>query len=125
MAKRKMDKRLLGIWRSDRHQTMNEWRWSPRVTAARRARVSDLFGHLTIRYTRGRIYSDFKGSKESQEYEVIGADASSVAIMHGCAGTKERTICHIHFDGDRRYWISLGGQREWFRRIRPPRQAGN
>jgi hypothetical protein len=89
------------------------------MSAARRKRFADLFGHLTIRYTRQRAYTDFKGSKQTKEYELIGVDADSVAIMSECGWSKQRSIYHIHFDGDRHYWISLGDQREWFRRIQP------
>lgn len=76
-----------------------------------------MFGHLTIRYTRQRMHSDFKGHRDSQPYEVIGADSDSVAIMAYVTLTEERTICHIHFEGDRHYWIAIGRQREWFKRV--------
>ena len=76
-----------------------------------------MFGHLTVCYTRQRIRSEFKGHRDSQRYEVIGTDLDSVAIMSFVDWMDERTIYHIHFEDDRHYWISLGRQREWFRRV--------
>ena len=90
-------------------------------------RVADISGHLTLRSTRGRVYSEFKGSCDAQEYEVLAADSDSVAIVYLDSVFKERRIQHIHFDGDH-YWIALGRNREFFRRMRsanqPERVAG-
>lgn len=76
-----------------------------------------MFGHLTIRYTRQRAHAEFKGHKDSQKYEVIGRDSDSVAIMFYVDWMEERRIYHIHFEDERHYWISIGRQREWFRKV--------
>jgi hypothetical protein len=51
------------------------------------------------------------------EYKVLDMDSESVAVTRWDSVLKETKIRHIHFEGDR-YWISLGRQREWFKRIK-------
>ena len=119
MRKIRSDRRLLGTWRSDRRRTLRDWKLDPeRDTPEKRQLLSDLFGHLTLRFTQQRIYSDFKGSHQVVKYDVIGADSSSVAVLAWCSLYEEERIQHIHFEDDRHYWIALDGQREWFRRIK-------
>ena len=113
----KTEKRLLGTWRSDRRRTLKEWLWSPKTNASQRKRFAQLFGHLILRYTRQRVYIEFKGHNESRSYKVIGRDSESVAVMSYVAWMEEDRICHIHFEGDRYYWITIGSQREWFRKV--------
>jgi hypothetical protein len=116
---RKTDARLLGTWRSDRRRTLQDWIWPPRTGEKVRKRLSAAFGHLILRYTRTRIYSDLKGFQDTETYEILGADSNSVAIVVRGPLPEQGTIYHIHFEGDRHYWISLGRQREWFRRVEP------
>ena len=116
--KKTADMRLLGTWRSDRRRTLKEWVWKRGTPPKRRKLIRDIFGHLTIRYTRQRMHSDFKGQKDSQPYKVIGSDSDSVAIMSYVGWMEERRIYHIHFEGERYYWITIGRQREWFKRVR-------
>lgn len=117
---RKTHRRLLGTWRSDRRRTLKDWVWPPRTSAKARKRWAAVFGHLVLRYTRTRIHADFKGSKDSQKYEILGYDAGSVVIMTRDSLLKEDRIYHIHFEGEQHYWITLFGQhREWFRRVKP------
>jgi len=111
----KTDRRLLGAWRSDRRRTLKDWVWRPRASAAHRKRIADMFGHLLIRYTRQRMHIEFKGESSSQSYDVLGSDADSVAIAHG--SSLGQSIQHIHFAKVDRYWIAIGRQREWFRRV--------
>ncbi len=119
----KTDRRLLGTWRSDRRRTFKDWIWPPRTSAKARKRLSKqlstIFGHLVLRYTRTRAHADFKGTTSSHKYEILGVDSNSVAIMTWDTVLDEESIYHIHFEGDRHYWITLGRQREWFRRVDP------
>ena len=39
-----------------------------------------ILGHLILRYTPTRLYSDYQGHKEVQRYEFVAADSDSVAI---------------------------------------------
>src|ERR1017187_660 len=113
----KTDRRLIGTWRSDRRRTLKDWIWRPRASAAHRKRVAGIFGHLTIRFTRQKMHTEFRGQSSSHSYEVLGLDANSVAIMHWNSLFERQCIEHIHFDGVGRYWIAIGRQREWFRRV--------
>ena len=76
-----------------------------------------MFGYLTLRFTRGRMYSEFKGHREVQKYKVLASDADSVAILYQDLLLKRSSIQHIHFEG-RHYWIALGWNREFFRKVR-------
>lgn len=113
-----VDRRLLGSWRSDRRRTMAEWIWPRSMKPDRRKWFAGLFGHLKLRYTPRYLYSDLKGFCERDLYEVVAMDSDSVAIL--CSPGR---ILHIHFEDDH-YWISLGRNREWFKRVKSkPRQA--
>jgi hypothetical protein len=79
--------------------------------------LARIFGHLTLRYTRTRLCSDFHGFKEIHFYEVLASDSDSIAISHWDSLLEEKRIRHLHFEGDR-YWISIGHQREWFKRVK-------
>lgn len=118
----KSAQRLLGDWKSDRRRTMAEWKWSPRTTAKKKQFVTSLFGHLKLRYTRKYVYSDYQGTKDRQPYEVLGCDSFSIAIAIGNSILGEALIYQLNFEGDA-YWISLGRQREWFRRPRKTRRT--
>jgi hypothetical protein len=72
--KAKQDKRLLGTWRSDRRRTLRDWIWRKGFPASKRKRLADIFGHLTLRYTKRRLYSDYKGYKEMDNFEIVAAD---------------------------------------------------
>jgi hypothetical protein len=117
----KTDRPLVGTWRSDRRRTLKDWVWRPRASAAHRERIAEIFGHLILRYTRQKIHSELKGDRRSQSYRILGSDASSVAILYG--DSNGQTIQHIHFDGSDRYWICMGRQREWFKRIHDAQAA--
>jgi hypothetical protein len=99
---------------------MTDWHWQKRVTAQQKRRIARFFGHLKIRYTRNRIYTELKDYRDVGEYRVIGRDSGSVAIMSWESLADEEVITHIHFEGDR-YWIHIpmlgGNAREWFRRV--------
>ena len=125
MSKRpRTDRRLLGTWQSDREATVAEWRFRKRLTPEKRRRFLDTFGHLTITYTPTRICTIFHDQGDVGSYELLATDPESVAIRHGMLdldGTHR--IQHIHFEGPDRYWIALGPNREWFKRVRPRKRA--
>ena len=116
--KLKGDKRLLGTWRSDRQRTLQDWVWRPGWRARKRKKLASIFGHLILRYTRSRLYSNLKGYKETETYELLGADSDSVVIRRWDSHVAEWRLRHIHFDGEHYYWITIGRQREWFKKIR-------
>lgn len=114
----KLDKRLLGTWRSDRRLTVAEWRSKRRLTPKLRKHIADMFGHLTLRFTLTRLYSEFKGNRHVVEYKVLASDSESVAVLYRDCFPKGPRIQHIHFQGHSHYWIALGYNREFFRRVK-------
>lgn len=111
----KLDRRLLGTWRSDRRKTMSEWVWPRTMKLDRRKWFAGLFGHLHVHYMPQSFVWTLKEHRERVPYEVLASDEHSVAILSG------GQIRQINFEGNH-YWISLGRNREWFKRIKPPRR---
>jgi hypothetical protein len=114
------DRRLLGLWRSDRESTVADWHFKKRLSPKKRQAFFDMFGHLEVTYTRTRIRGALHDHQFTNRYEVLATDSNSVAIRYQDTGIwNEWRIQHIHFEGPDRYWISLGCQREWFRQVKP------
>lgn len=114
----KTDLRLLGTWHSDREATVAEWRFRKRLPPEKRRRFLDIFGHLRITYTPTRVRVIFHDTEAVGSYELLATDPESVAIRHGVLGLDETPrIQHLHFEGPDRYWIALGPNREWFKRV--------
>ena len=118
MGASKTDKRLLGTWQSDRRRTLKELRFRPGLKRKHREYLRATFGYLRLKYTRRQIYGVLRDYRYTQPYEVLASDADSVAIRCYCKITPEWFIAHIHFHGQRHYWISFGYIREWFRRVK-------
>jgi hypothetical protein len=136
----KFDRRLLGVWKSDRKRTFQEWSWEKNITLQKKRRLQSLFGKLEVTYTRNKIITTLRHRKweQSGRYQIVATDETSVAIAKfGRIQVKNRrnydpfclkmaeeifspkpTIVHIHFDR-KHYWISLGNgrNREFFRKI--------
>ena len=69
-------------------------------------------------YTARHIRGVLKDYRFTQPYQILATDTESVAILYRDTPlTGEWLIGHIHFDGSDRYWISLGFNQEWFRRV--------
>ena len=121
---RTYDARLVGTWRSDRRRTIEEIEARSDIPEPRRAALSALFGHLTLRYTRTHCYSTFKGKTERLPYRVVAANSDSLVVVSPSALAEEESIHHIRFDDleprPGHYWVSLGTIREFFRRIKTP-----
>ena len=114
----KTHSRLLGTWQSDRDRTVSEWRFKKRLTTVRRRKFLDIFGHLRVTYTRTRIRGVLPDYRFTQRYELLAVDSDTVAIRYEDAQVAgEWRIQHIHFEGRNHYWIALGHNREWFRRV--------
>lgn len=103
---------------------MTEWRFRKRLTPEKRRRFLDIFGHLRITYTPTRIWTIFHDQEAVGSYELLATDPESVAICDGVLGLNETPrIQHLHFEEPDRYWIALGPNREWFKRVRPRQRA--
>jgi hypothetical protein len=116
------DDRLIGRWRSDRERTFAEWRFKPDTPEEAREKVRGFLGKLELTYSRWRCESLFNGVRGSGWYRVLAKDSESAMIVslgHSEVIGWDRTLLHIHFEGDY-YWITLGrsNNREFFRRVR-------
>ncbi|MGA9031651.1 MAG: hypothetical protein WB402_03940 [Sulfuricaulis sp.] len=110
-----LDRRLLGICRSDKAKTTKFWAFKKRLTVTKRKHIFDLFGKLQFRFTKGKIYSEYEDIKHVVPYSVIAIDENSVVIMwHEKKGD---SLQHIHFEDDSFYIIS-GYNVEFFKRER-------
>ncbi len=98
---------------------------------SRKARLfASMFGKLRIRFTKERVYSEFKGTRDVTSYRVLASDGDSVAVLYRNGPLGKPAIQHIHFQG-RRYWVSIGPHREFFKRVqrrshhqREPKRVG-
>jgi hypothetical protein len=140
----KWDKRLLGVWKSDRKRTFKEWVWTKKLSPQKKRRFESIFGKLEITFTRGKIIHTLRHQRweQSRRYLVAATDENGVAIVqYGKLNIKnprkydrinleilESTfparpeISHLHFD-KKHYWISLGNgrNREFFKKIKSGR----
>jgi hypothetical protein len=96
-----------------------DWRFSKRLTPEKRRKFLAIFGKLRITYTRTRIRGIYGDYRFAQRYEVVATDSDSVAIRYEDKQvTGQWRIQHIHFEGENHYWIALGRNREWFKRVK-------
>jgi|SRR5580704_7696488 hypothetical protein len=112
----KVDRRLLGTWRSDRRRTLQFYKPGPHSTPKGHQKLRSLFGKLIVRWTARRCHLEFDGTRFdgerwSQPYEVVAIDETSVIVR------SDGILSQIHFEKDY-YWIAVGGFLcEHFRRI--------
>jgi len=119
------DTRLTGTWRSDKRRTTREILARRDIPAGKsRAKLIEIFGKLTLRYTRTRCHSTFDGSTEARPLRIVAKDADSVVVIGTAPLSDDDLIYHVHFEGPftrsgqpRYYWVSVGGFREYFRRV--------
>ena len=113
-------KQLFGPWRSDAKRTLEELA-KKRMPSKSFKTFQKIFGKLRLTYRPSTIISEFKGKRATFRYKILGADAHSIAILVDEKlpfGLGRPKIRQINFEGDY-YWISLGGMREFFKRINP------
>ncbi len=113
------DRRLIGIWKSDRRKTFMHYKPKSTLSPSKLRRFKALFGKFVVRWGRGKIYTELDGWKDSGPYEIVASDAESVVVRTHDAIFDRPVLHQIHFEGDH-YWIALdGGFCEWFRRVKP------
>jgi hypothetical protein len=119
----RIDKRLIGTWRSDRTRTLRTYRPKPGAPSKAVRQFKGLFGKMVVQWGRGVFRSDLDGFRTVEKYTVVAADSTSVVVkMPGPLGP-ERQLQQIHFEGEY-YWVALGGGLcEYFRRV--PRARPN
>ena len=98
---------------------MAEYKFAKRRTAKRLRIVRQMFGQLQITYTPSRVRVVLREYKWLHKYEVLGADTHSIAIrIFDPEKPGGSYIRHIHFVEDDLYWIALGRNREWFKKVK-------
>jgi hypothetical protein len=116
MAVPNIDKRLLGIWRSDRERTIAQWVFPRRLAQRRREQFAALFGKLVLRFTPAFAYTEFEGQLTRCRYGLLWSGPDSCVVLyqhpHG------ESVQHIHFDGTHLYVLG-GASIEFFRRVTP------
>ncbi len=112
--KRLVDKRLLGTWRSDKERTIALWKYQKELTQETRERFENIFGKFTLRFTETRIYTEFEDTKDTVPYSVVARGSSSVIIAWH--EEKERSLQHIHFEGES-YYVLSGYNVEFYKRV--------
>jgi hypothetical protein len=116
-SKPKLDRRLLGTWKSDKRQTFRWFYPKPGCPPESLRRLKALFGKLVVRWGYRKFRSDLEGYKDSEPYEVVASDAESVVVRFLDTGDPRGRLRQIHFEGDY-YWLWAGGIREYFKRVR-------
>jgi hypothetical protein len=114
----KVDRRLLGVWQSDRARTFRNYKPSPKADPKKARRFRSIFGKLQVRWTPKWVYTDYEVFRNRSSYTVVASDQISVVV---CI---DEELLHVHFEGDQ-YWIGVHGMLcEHFKRMkRPARQA--
>lgn len=111
---RLVDKRLLGTWRSDKERTVALWKYQKELSPETRERFENIFGKFTLRFTETHIYTEFEDTKDMVPYSVVAHDSSSVVIAWH--EEKDRSLQHIHFEGESYYALS-GYNVEFYKRV--------
>lgn len=110
----KVDKRLLGTWRSDKERTTKLWRYKTELDPEKKAEFEGIFGKLVRRFTATHVYSEFDGDKTSTAYWVVGSDSRSVVIA-----TREEDQVQLQqiFFEENSFYVVTGYSLEFFVRV--------
>ena len=120
------DVRLQGTWRSNRDATVavafqRDPAWS-NAAPEKVERFRDMFGHMTITYSKGTMTSDYRGEVRSFPYRILENGSNFVVIHSDAPLDKDRDIRIRFVDGDSGYWIDTGplgnGLEERFDRVK-------
>ncbi|MBL0731202.1 hypothetical protein [Piscinibacter sp. HJYY11] len=111
---RRIDKRLLGTWKSDKERTIERWRYERPLDSVQREKFESIFGKLVLRVTETHYYGTFDEDKFSGQYTVLASDERSVCISHKLAGTQE--LKQYFFEGNHMY-VLVGYNIEFFKRV--------
>jgi len=112
---RKVEKRLLGTWRSDKERTIKQWCYPNELSAEKRRRFENIFGKFTLRFTPTHIYTEYDGDRQVIAYSVVASDANSVVVAWH---EKSNSLQQIHFEKSA-YYVVSGYNIEFFKRVAP------
>ena len=132
----KSDKRLLGTWQSDRARTAQLWGFKKgvRLTPKKRSEFFSIFGDLTWRFTKTRLYTQLADRESFRTYEILDADDRSVVLRlfedrlkksdretFEALGVGELLLGdhlqQIYFDGDDYIYVESSWNVEFFKRV--------
>jgi hypothetical protein len=102
--KPKVDRRLLGVWKSDRARTFRNYKPSPKATPSGTGRFKAIFGKLRVRWTRKYLTTEYEGVRLRTPYTVVATDELSVVIL-----LDNSQLRHITFEGRDHYWLGVQG----------------
>ena len=114
--KRKIDKRILGVWLSDRELTTKNWVYPKHVVAEKLEVVEKIFGKLQFTFTQTVMRSEYEDVISEFAYRVIASDENSVVIETIDSEDGKTELVQWFFrDTDIIYVLSTGNI-EFFRR---------
>lgn len=111
---RRIDRRLIGTWRSDKERTVKNWHYTKELEPEKKERFENLFGKFTLRFTNTHVHTEFDSEKQVVPYTVVASDDSSVVIMWHEQGRS--SLQHIHFD-EQGYYVLSGYNVEFYTRV--------
>jgi hypothetical protein len=112
-----IDPRLLGVWRSNRELTMQNWRFEPGISPETKRLLSQTFGKVTWRFTNTQFFFQLDQSGFTQRYRVIAKDPISVVIAFGEEDVPSSTFQYIRFENDYLYILAAKYNLEFFSRV--------
>jgi len=111
---RKVDKRLIGTWKSDKERTVARWQYNKPLDNAQREKFESIFGKLVWRITETYYYGIFEDQKFSDTYTVLASDENSVCVSHHNDGKPE---LNQYFFEEGYMYILSGYNVEFFKRV--------
>jgi hypothetical protein len=119
------DARLQGTWHSNRDATVaaafrRDSAWT-NAAPEKVERFKDMFGHMTIIYSKGTVTSDFRGETGSFRYRVLESGSNYVVIRGDAPLVKGRDVRIRFVEDDTGYWVDTGllnGLEERFDRVK-------
>jgi hypothetical protein len=112
----KVDRRLLGVWKSDRARTFRNYKPGPKSTPEGTRRFKAIFGKLRVRWTRKYVATEYEGARLRTPYTVVASDELSVVVL-----LENSQLRQITFEGRNHYWLGVQGMLcEHFKRVKQP-----
>ena len=126
----KSDSRIIGTWKSNRNKTMEFWSFPKRARFGpkKKEKWAEMFGKMTWKVTKNRLYSEYDGFKKITKYNIVASDSNSVVLELSEVILDELNefnffefeskLLQIHFEGKDLFSISDGYNHEFFERIK-------
>ena len=79
----KVDRRLIGTWKSDAKRTIAGWTWTKKPSTKNLKTFNSIFGRWEMIFDRSKVISQLPDGKweYSRRYQVLGTDERSVVIV--------------------------------------------